>query len=48
MRDKVLLNRTATTWNILPSEIAETVNQFKAQIDRHMLSGALRRSVYGF
>ncbi|RNA25803.1 hypothetical protein BpHYR1_047203 [Brachionus plicatilis] len=37
MRDKFLLNRTATTWNLLPSEIAETdtANQFKAKIERH-------------
>ena len=48
MRDKFLLNRTATTWNFLPSEIAETdtVNQFKAKIDRHMKSETWRRSVY--
>ncbi|RNA23965.1 RNA-directed DNA polymerase from mobile element jockey-like [Brachionus plicatilis] len=48
MRDKFLLNRTATTWNLLPSEIAgtDTVNQFKAKIDRHMKSETWRRSVY--
>ena len=30
IRDNSLLNRNATTWNMLPSEIAEadTVNQF--------------------
>ncbi len=34
MRDGFLLNRNATTWNMLPSEIAEadTVNQFKAKL----------------
>ena len=48
MRDNFLLNRNATTWNMLPSEIAEadTVNQFKARIDRHMASETWRRSVY--
>ena len=48
MRDNSLLNRNATTWNMLPSEIAEadTVNQFKARIDRHMASVTWRRSVY--
>ncbi|RNA15509.1 hypothetical protein BpHYR1_026279 [Brachionus plicatilis] len=42
------LNRTATTWNLLPSEIVgtDTVNQFKAKIDRHMKSETWRRSVY--
>ena len=48
MRDNFLLNRNATTWNMLPSEIAEadTVNQFKARIDKHMTSETWRRSVY--
>jgi hypothetical protein len=48
MRDKFLLNRTATAWNFLPSEIAQTdtVNQFEAKIDRHMKSETWRRSVY--
>ena len=48
MRDNFLLNRNATTWNMLPSDIAEadTVNQFKARIDRHMASETWRRSVY--
>lgn len=53
MTDKLLLNRTATTLNLLPSEIAEvvTVNQFKefkGIIDRHITSGALGRFDYGF
>jgi len=40
MRNNFLLNRNATTWNMLPSEIAEadTVNQFKSRIDRRMTS----------
>jgi len=48
MRDGFLLNRNATTWNMLPSEIAEadTVNQFKARLDKHMTSETWRRSVY--
>ncbi len=48
MRDNFLLNRNATTLNMLPSEIAEadTVKQFKARIDRHMASETWRRSVY--
>ena len=48
MRDNFLLNRNATTWNMLPSEIAEadTVNQFKARLDKHMASETWRRSVY--
>ena len=48
MRDNFLLNRNATTWNMLPSEIAEadTVNQFKARLDKHMSTETWRRSVY--
>ena len=48
MRDKLLFNQAASTWNFLPSEIAETdtVNQFKAKIDRHTNSETWRRSVY--
>jgi hypothetical protein len=48
MRDGFLLNRNATTWNMLPSEIAEadTVNQFKARLDKHMTSETWRGSVY--
>ena len=48
MRDGFLPNRSATTWNLLPPEIAEaeTVNSFKARIDRHMKSDSWRRSVY--
>ena len=48
MRDNFLLNRNATTWNMLPSEIAEadTVNQFKARLDKHMSTVTWRRSVY--
>jgi len=42
MRDGFLLNRNSTT------EIAEadTVNQFKARLDKHMTSETWRRSVY--
>ncbi len=38
MRDVFLLNQNAKTWNMLPSEIAEadTLNQFKARLDKHM------------
>ncbi len=38
MGDGFLLNRNATNWNMLPSEIAgaDTVNQFKARLDKHM------------
>ena len=48
MRDGFLPNRNSTTWNMLPSEIAEadTVNQFKARLDKHMNSETWRRSVY--
>ena len=48
MRDKFLINLTATTWNFLPSEIVETdtVNQSKAKIDRNIKSETWRRSVY--
>lgn len=48
MKDKfLLLNRAATIWNLLPSEIAaaETFNRYKARIERHMTLGALGRSV---
>ena len=50
MRDGFLSNRSATTCNLLPPEIAEakTVNSFKARIDRHMKSDIWRRSVYRF
>ncbi|RMZ95499.1 hypothetical protein BpHYR1_016018, partial [Brachionus plicatilis] len=46
MRDNFLLNCNATTWNMLPSEIAEAdrVRQFKARFD--MTSETWRRSVY--
>ena len=48
IRNNFLLNRNATTWNLLPPDIVEanTVNSFKARIDRHMKMNALRRSVY--
>ena len=38
MRDNFLLDPSAKTWNMLPTEIAEvdTVNQFKTKIDRNM------------
>ena len=38
MRNSFLLNRNATTWNLLPSEImeADTVNVFKTRIDIHI------------
>ena len=42
MRDGFLPNRSATTWNLLPPE---TVNSFKARIDRHMKSDSWKRSV---
>lgn len=43
MSDKILLNRTATSWNLLRSEIAaaDPVSQFKARIYWHMTSGGL-------
>ena len=36
MRNDSLLNRNATTWNLLPSKIvdADTVNVFKTRLDR--------------
>ncbi len=45
--DDFLPNRHATTWNISPSEIAEadTVNQFKARLNKHMTSETWGRSV---
>ena len=48
MRNDSLLNRNATTWNLLPSEVveADTVNIFKTRIDKHMKSDSWRRSVY--
>ena len=48
MRNGSLLNRNATTWNLLPSEIveADTVSVFKTRLDRHIKSDSLRRSVY--
>ncbi|RMZ97708.1 hypothetical protein BpHYR1_016174 [Brachionus plicatilis] len=46
IRGKFLPNRTATTWNLLPSYVvnAITVNGFKSKLDAHMPSGSLRRS----
>ena len=48
MRWKFLLNRTATTWNLLPPNVVNsmTVNIFKARLDARVASGDLRRSVY--
>ena len=48
MRDGFLPNRSATTWNLLPSNIvnAQSVNSFKARFDDHMNSCGLRRSIY--
>ena len=48
LRSDFLPNRTATTWNLLPSQVvnAEKVNAFKARLDSHIESGLLRRSVY--
>ena len=48
LRGDFLPNRTATTWNLLPSVVvnAETVNSFKARLDSHIETGLLRRSVY--
>jgi len=43
MRNFSLQNRTATTWNILPSEV---VRSFKKIIDEHMRSPNWRRSIY--
>ncbi|RNA20327.1 hypothetical protein BpHYR1_000634 [Brachionus plicatilis] len=47
-RNRFLTNRTATTWNLLPSTVvnAESVNRFKAAFDNHMTAGRLRRSIY--
>jgi len=46
-RHRFLTNRTATTWNLLPSTVvsAKSVNNFKAALDNHMTAGRLRRSV---
>ncbi len=48
MRDNFLLNRNATTWNMLTPKIAEAdmVNQFETRIDRHMSSETWGRSVW--
>ena len=48
LRSDFLPNRTATTWNLLPSHVvnAEKVNSFKARLDSHIALGLLRRSVY--
>ena len=48
MRNNSLPNRTATTWNILPSEVvmADTTNVFKSRVDEHMRSQSWRRSIY--
>ena len=47
-RNRFLTNRTATTWNLLPTTVvnAKSVNNFKAALDNHMTAGRLRRSVY--
>ncbi len=48
MRNFSLLNRTATTWNILPSEVlrSDNVDIFKKRIDENMRSPNWRRSIY--
>ena len=48
MRNFSLPNRTATTWNILPSEVvrSDTVDIFKKRIDEHIRSPNWRRSIY--
>jgi len=48
MRNFSLPNRTATTWNILPSEVvrSDAVDIFKKRIDEHMRSPNWRRSIY--
>ena len=48
MRDNALLNRSTTTWNMLPSNIVETetVTAFKQGLSEHIRVDALRRSVY--
>ena len=48
MRNNSLPNRTATTWNILPSEVvmADTTKVFKSRVDEHMRSQSWRRSIY--
>jgi hypothetical protein len=48
MRNFSLPNRTATTWNILPSEVVRSnnVDIFKKRIDEHMRSPNWRRSIY--
>ena len=48
MRNNSLPNRTATTWNILPSEVvmADSTKVFKSGIDEHMRSQSWRRSIY--
>jgi hypothetical protein len=48
MRDNFLLNRNATTCNMLSWEIEEavTVDKFKARIDRHIPEETWRGSVY--
>jgi ribonuclease P/MRP protein subunit RPP40 len=47
-RNRFSTNRTATTWNLLPTTVVnvKSVNNFKAALDNHMTAGRLRRSVY--
>lgn len=47
-RNRFLTNRIATTWNNLPAKVvgANSVNSFKAGLDKHMAAGLMRRSIY--
>ena len=48
MRKNSLPNRTATTWNLLPSGVvmADTTKILKSRIDVHMKSLSWRQSIY--
>ena len=48
LRNRSLPNRTANTWNLLPSEVvmADNVNIFKKRLDECIRLEELRRSVY--
>jgi hypothetical protein len=50
MRNNSLPNRSATTWNTLPSGVvkSDTVDIFKEKIDEHTRSASWRRSIYSF
>jgi ribonuclease P/MRP protein subunit RPP40 len=48
LRKNFLFNRNATTWNNLPKSVVSSisVNSFKANLDRHIMSTGLQRVTY--